>query len=137
VCLSGCCICFAHMFLSVLSGCCDLLQCFSSVSYVFYKCFRRMFQSFHRSSDVCCKCCLNVLKVDRVLHIPPRLLLPRLLLSCILLRLGRGRVGGWRHGRERTLSPSITLADSALVHFFCYAGMLRWDAPVGEPRTGS
>jgi hypothetical protein len=125
VCLSGCCICFAHMFLNVLSGCCDVLQCFSSVSCVFYKCFRRMFQSFHRSSDVCCKCCLNVSKVDRVLHLPPRLLLPRLLLPCILLRLGRGRAGGWRHGRERTLSPSITLAGSASVHFFCYAGMLR------------
>jgi hypothetical protein len=55
---------------SVLSGYCLCLQWFSSVLGVFFcKCFRCMFQVFHLSSFLCCKCCnLDVSKVDRVLQ---------------------------------------------------------------------
>jgi hypothetical protein len=44
-----CCKCFLWM----LRMCCND---FSSISCVFCKYFRRMFQMFHLSSDVCCKC---------------------------------------------------------------------------------
>jgi hypothetical protein len=40
--LFGCCMCFCNGF--------------SSVFRFFYKCFRRMFQVFHLSLDICCKC---------------------------------------------------------------------------------
>jgi hypothetical protein len=36
-----------------------VLQWFLSVSCVFCKYFRRMFQTFHLSLDVCCKCVLR------------------------------------------------------------------------------
>jgi hypothetical protein len=49
VCLSGCYICFTHMFTSVLSGYC---VCFCNGFRCFCKCFRRMFQMFHLSSDL-------------------------------------------------------------------------------------
>jgi hypothetical protein len=63
---------------------------------------------------------------------------PRLLLPCIFLRLRRGRNEGWRrgcaggrrtrrarglwHGRERTLSPSVTRASRVPFSFLFYAG---------------
>jgi hypothetical protein len=80
VCLSAYCIYFTHMFACVLCGYCvcfcNGFKCFSDV---FYKCFRCMFQVFYLPSDVCCKYCIWMCsKVDRVLHLPPRLLLSRL-----------------------------------------------------------
>jgi len=45
----------------------------------------------------------------------------------------RGRWRGRRH--ERTLSPSVTRADSASVPLvFLLRRMLRWDGPIGGPR---
>jgi hypothetical protein len=35
------------------------------------------------------------------------------------------------------LCPFVTRAGNALVHFFCYAEMLRWNAPIGGPKTRS
>ena len=78
VCLSGCCICFIHMLqvfyydvACVYNGfkCCAGV--FASVSDVCFKCFivfRHMLQVLH----------FDVLKVDRVLHLLPHLLLPSL-----------------------------------------------------------
>jgi hypothetical protein len=61
----ACCKCFyldvtyvLHICLQVfLSGCRTYMFCndFSSVLDIFRKCFRRMFQVFHLSSDICCK----------------------------------------------------------------------------------
>ena len=70
-----CCKCVYLDVASVLSGCC---VCFTMVFRCFCKCFRCMFQVFH----------LDVLKVDRVLHPPPRLLLPCLGVSSSRCRLG-------------------------------------------------
>jgi hypothetical protein len=61
-----CCICFTHMLQVFLSGCYVYLQWFSSVSGVFCKCFGRMSQVFHLSSDVRCNCCIWMFsKVDQ------------------------------------------------------------------------
>ena len=55
---------------SVLYGYCVYLKNFK----YFWKCFRRMFQIFHLFSDVCCVLLhLDASKLDRVLHLPPRL----------------------------------------------------------------
>ena len=62
-------LCCKHMFLmfsllfhiyvaNVLSGCCVCVAMVFQVLHVFFKCFRRMFQTFYLSSDVCCKCCI-------------------------------------------------------------------------------
>ena len=73
--LSGCCVCFTMVF-----------KCFQVFLQVFQmhvssasSVFRRMLQVLH----------LNISKVDRVLHLPSRLLLPRLgVLSSSQYRLG-------------------------------------------------
>jgi hypothetical protein len=92
---------------------------------------------------------LDVLKVGRVLHQPPRLLLLRLGVSsssslpCILLRLWRrcgegqwtGRAVGWWCRRKRTLSPSISRVGSDSVpSVFLLREMLRWDCSIGGPQ---
>ena len=57
--LSGCCICVAMVF-----------KCFM--------CFLQVFQAFYLSSDYVASVVRDVSKVDQVLHLPPRVLLPRL-----------------------------------------------------------
>jgi hypothetical protein len=71
VCLLGCCICFTHMFASVLFGYCI---CFTMVFMCFCKCCRCMFQVFHLLQVLH----LDVSKLDEVFHLPPRFLMPRL-----------------------------------------------------------
>jgi hypothetical protein len=98
-----------HMFhtyvASVLSGCC---VCFTMFFRCFCKCFKCMFQVF----DLLFRRMLHVLyldvaKVDRVLHLPPHFLLPRLDFSPSLRRrLGIRRPlpssrCWWRSGRCR------------------------------------
>jgi hypothetical protein len=103
-----CCKCvylMLHMFhtyvASVLSGCYVYLQWFSSVSGVFCKCFGRMSQVFHLSSDVRCNCCIWMFsKVDQTD-------------CCNCWRGVRGRDGGahaaWGQvGRRRRVGPSDT-----------------------------
>jgi hypothetical protein len=89
---------------------------------------------------------LDVSKVDMVLHLPPRLMLPRIGVSfsrsaalhpsqtAEVARRARwrGRIGGWLRRRKRALSPSITWApyvtriDSASISLvFLLRGMLR------------
>jgi hypothetical protein len=99
VCLSRCCICFTHMLQVFYLNVAYVLQWFFKcfIHVFFCKCFRRMFHTFHLSSDVCCKCCILMFQKQirccmsllafcfLALVSPPRLLLP-----CILLRLGRG-----------------------------------------------
>ena len=66
-----CCMCFIWMLHIFCNGFFKRFRCFTSVLDVCCKCFNLfecMFQIFH----------LNVSKVDRVLHLPPRLLLPHL-----------------------------------------------------------
>jgi hypothetical protein len=50
---------FTHMlqmfYLNVVHVCDWFQVCFQ---VFFYKCFKSMFQVFHLSSDVCCKCCI-------------------------------------------------------------------------------
>jgi hypothetical protein len=78
------------MCASVLSRCCvyfyNGFKCFSGVLQVFQvhvsSVFRRMLQVLH----------LNVSKVDRLLHFPPLLLLPRLGVSSSRRRLGIRRL---------------------------------------------
>jgi hypothetical protein len=61
---------FSHIWSSVLSGCCVCLQWFQ----VFFECFRRMFSNvwfiFRRMLQLLH---LNVSKLGRMLHLPPRL----------------------------------------------------------------
>jgi hypothetical protein len=110
VCLSGCCICFHTYIASVLSECCVCLQwfkCFSgvfaSISDACFKCFmvfRRMLQLLH----------LNVSKLDQMLHLSPRLLLPRL---------------GARHGskRKRRRSPLARVVPTCMRRRVAACGM--------------
>jgi hypothetical protein len=69
---------FHTYVVSILFRCCVYLQWFSSVSQVF----------FISVLDTCFKCFICLRLYDRVLHLSPRLLLP-----CILLKLGK-RLGG-------------------------------------------
>jgi hypothetical protein len=127
---------FASVYLDVayvLHICCN---CFIWMLRMFYN----GFQVFFFKCLICLQTyvasvAFGCLKIDRVLHLevlkkigccifhlafyclalvsPPRLLLP-----CFILRLRRGRdrgqwrghAGGWRRGRERALSPSLTRA---------------------------
>jgi hypothetical protein len=84
VCLLGCCICFIHMLPLFYLNVAHVLQwLFQVFSCVFCKCFQRMHVSsvssvFRRMSQMFH---LNVSKVDRVLYLPPRFLLPHLDIS--------------------------------------------------------
>jgi hypothetical protein len=92
VCLSECCLCFTHMFANVLFRCCICFLVVSSVFRCFCKCFRCMFQVlsvFRHMSQVFY---LNISRVDWVLHLPSRLLLPRLDVSSSRRRLGIRRL---------------------------------------------
>jgi hypothetical protein len=68
-----------HIYVAcVLSECCIYFaMVFSNVFRCFYKCFRRMLQVSIIFERMLQMFHLNILKVDRVLHLPPRLLLPR------------------------------------------------------------
>jgi hypothetical protein len=82
VCLSGCCICFIHMLQISNLDVAYVLQWFISVSYVFLHVFQthvsRVSSVFRRMLRVLC---LDVSKVDLVLHLSPCLLLPRFTVS--------------------------------------------------------
>jgi hypothetical protein len=111
----------ASVFIVMLHMFHTMLQVFYfDVAYVcngFQVFFSRVFASVSRT---CFKCfiCLFCLLAFYCLA----LVSPRLLLSCILLKLAKGvaAAGGWRRRCERTLSPSGTRAGSASVHFFFF-----------------
>jgi hypothetical protein len=78
---------------------------FPSVFRCFYKCFRRMLQVFQLFRTILQNFYLDVLKVDRVLHLTPRLLLPRIG-ACSLLDAGDVRAAWVEQIVQVTRNPS-------------------------------
>jgi hypothetical protein len=69
VCLSGCCICFAHVLHVSRLDVAYVLQWFFQVFLsVFYNCFKCIFEVFHLSSCMLHMSHLDVLKIDQILH---------------------------------------------------------------------
>jgi hypothetical protein len=84
---------FHAYVVSVLSRCCICLQWFQ-VFFGVYKYFRRMFLSVSSVLRHMLQVLdLNVSKVDRVLHLPSRLLLPRLDVLSASSEIWHGRLG--------------------------------------------
>ena len=122
MCLSGCCICFTHMLQIFYLDLAYVLQWCSNVWCVFLQVFQMRVSNissvFIRMLQVLY---LNISKVDWVLHLSPRLLMPHLSVSsasrcrlgiCCLLpllsmlvTLGRHRphVGAWK-AREKMIT---------------------------------
>jgi hypothetical protein len=74
VCLSGSCICFTHMLQMFLFGCCICVAKFFKCFHVFLQVFQTHVSNisfvFRRTLHLLH---LDVSKLDRVLHLPPRL----------------------------------------------------------------
>jgi len=127
ICFSNVCasvfIWMLHMFhtyiTSVLFGC---YVCFTMVLRCFCKCFRYIFQVFHLSSNVCCKCYIWMFQqqMECCISLLPRLRLPLNrclhLLSCWL--------GTRTKGAGECCPPLLLDASDAAWHgrrSFCYA----------------
>jgi hypothetical protein len=105
VCLSECCIYFTYMLQSFYPNGAYVLQLFSCFFRCFYKCFDTCFKCFiciqmYVASVVsgCFKSRMGAASPSSLFCCLALVSSPRLLLSCIFLRLRRGRSEGRRRG---------------------------------------